>query len=181
MRTGIIDTYLCDEHDNNQSQTNPRTGDAEDGPEGDLVKGVAVILPCVPEADVGEADAAPGEECSQTGQRLEPVEGDGSTGVECHERKRGPCENKDGCPQRSASTINVGEEARRITLLSKCTQCTRAAVDTRKTDRNDRQHDDHVGEVSEPDDAGTFSNNNERRGFDIDHARTQKPGVGVLD
>jgi hypothetical protein len=138
-----------------------------------------VVLPCVPEANVGEADAAPGKESSQTRQRLEPVESDRSTGVQCHEGKRRPCENKDGGPKRSASTVNVSEEAGGVTLFGKRTECTGSTVDTRETDGDDREHNDDVGEVGESDDAGALGDDDERRGFNIDKATAQETRVVV--
>lgn len=112
---------------------------------------------------------------------MEPVEGDGSTCVQGHEGKRGPEEDEDGRPKRSASTVNVREEAGGVTLFGKRTQCTGTTVNTRETDRNDRQHDDDVGEVGESNDAGAFSHDDERRGFDIDETTAEEPGVGVWD
>jgi hypothetical protein len=140
---------------------------------------VAVVLPCVPETDVGKADAAPGEECSQTRKRLKPIEGDGSSSVEGHERERRPCEDEDGSPQRSTCTVNVGEKAGRIALLSKRAQCTRATIDTRETNGDDGQHDDDVGEVGEADDASVVSDNDERRGFDVDETTAQESLICV--
>jgi hypothetical protein len=140
---------------------------------------VTVILPCIPETNVGEANTAPGEECSQTGKRLKPVESDGSTSVQGHEGERRPKEDEDSGPQGSASAVNVREEARSITLLSKRTQCTRATVDTRETDGNDRQHDDDVGKVGESDNASALGNNDEGRGLDIDEGAIAKE-IGVV-
>jgi hypothetical protein len=142
---------------------------------------VAVVLPCIPETNVGEADATPGEERSKTGKRLEPVEGNGSTSIQGHEGKWRPCEDEDGGPQRSASPVNVREEARSVTLLSKRTQCTRATIDTREADGDHRQHNDDVGEVGESDNASPISNDDEWRGFHIDHTTAQKLRVSVLD
>ena len=141
-----------------------------------------MVLPCIPETNVGEADATPGEERSKTGKRLEPVEGNGSTSIQGHEGKWRPCEDEDGGPQRSASPVNVREEARSVTLLSKRTQCTRATVDTRETDGDDRQHNNDVGEVGESDDAGTLSNNDEGRCLDIDKGSiAEKFGIIMFD
>lgn len=141
-----------------------------------------MVLPCISETNVGEANAAPGEECSQTGKRLEPVESDGSTSVQGHEGKWGPCEDEDGGPQRTAGTVDVREEAWGVTLFSERTQCTGSAVDTRKADRDDRQHDDDVGEVGEADDSGPVSDDDEWRRFDVDErAISHELFVGVLN
>jgi hypothetical protein len=175
-------TYLGDENNNNHDQADPRSGDAEDGSEWNLVKSVAVVLPRVSETDVGEANAAPGEERSQTGKGLQPVESNGSTSVQGHEGKWGPGEDEDGGPQGTASTVNVREEARSVTLLSKRTKCTRATVDAGETDGNDRQHNDDVGEVGEADDTSTVSDDDERRRFDVDErAISHQLFVGVLN
>lgn len=141
-----------------------------------------MVLPRIPETNVGEADAAPGEESSQTGKRLEPVESDRSTGIQSHESKRGPCEDEDGGPQRSASTVDVREEARGVTLFSERTQCTGSAVDTRETDGDDRHHDDDVGEVGKADDTSAISDDDKRRRFNVNKsAVSHELWVGVLD
>lgn len=177
----IAHTYLCNEHNDNHDQADPGSSNTKDCPEWDLVKGVTVVLPCVPETDMGEANAAPGEECCQTGKRLKPVEGDRSTGIKSHEGKRRPCEDEDGGPQRSASTVDIGEEAGSVALLSERTQCTRATVNTRETNGDNRQHDDDVGEVGESNDTGALGNDDEWRRFHINHAAAQELRVGVLD
>lgn len=133
---GAVETYLRNQHDNDHDQADPRSGHAKDGPERNLVESVAVVFPCVPETNVGKANAAPGEERGQTGKRLEPVEGDGSTGVKSHEGERRPREDEDGGPQRSAGTVNVSEELGSVTLLGESAQCSGSTVDTRETDRN---------------------------------------------
>lgn len=140
-----------------------------------------MVLPSIPETDVGKADAAPGEECSQTRKRLQPVEGDRSTGVERHECEWRPRKNEDGGPQRTAGAVDVGEEARCVTLLSERTQCTRSTVDTGKTNGNDGEHDDGVGEVGKSDDTSALGDDDERRGFNVDKTAAQKSGVVVVD
>lgn len=140
-----------------------------------------MVLPRIPEADVGKADAAPGKECSQTRQRLEPVEGDGSTGVEGHKGEGGPCEDEYGGPQRTTGSVNVSEELGSVALLGERAQCTGSTVDTGKTDGDNGQHDDDVGEVGESDDASALGDDDERRGFDVDETAAQKSRVGVVD
>ena len=175
------EAYLSDEDNYDKAQSDPGSGHAEDGGEGDLVDGVAVVLPGVPESDVGEADAAPCEEGGKTGERHEPVEGDGTAGGEGHESQRRPGDDEDGGPQRTAGAVDVAEEAGSVTLLSKRTERARATVDTGEADGDDRQHDDDVGEVSKSNDAGALSNDDERRGGHIDVAASKKSGVVVVD
>ena len=61
--------YLSNEHEDDNRQSDPRTPNPEDCLEGQLVESVAMVLPSGPEADVGEADTAPGEEGRETAER----------------------------------------------------------------------------------------------------------------
>lgn len=74
--------YLSDEAEHIEGQAEVGAVDAADGLEGDLVEGVALALPGGAEADVGEADGAPGEEGRETRQGEEPVKDGRAVGVE---------------------------------------------------------------------------------------------------
>ena len=143
---------------------------------------MAVVLPGVPETDVGEADAAPGEEGGKTGQRLQPVESDGTTCRQGHESQGRPHDDEQSGEQRTAGTVDVAEEAGGVALLGKSAECAGATVDTGKTDRDDGKHDDDVGEVGEADDTGSLGNDDEGRGCHIDVAAVSEESlVGVVD
>jgi hypothetical protein len=143
---------------------------------------VAVVLPGVPEADVREADAAPGEEGGKTGEGLQPVERDGAAGGQGHESQGRPGDDEQGGEQRTAGAVNVAEELGGVALLGKRAECAGATVDTGETDGDDGKHDDDVGEVGEADDTGSLGDNDEGRGCHIDVAAvSEKSGVVVVD
>jgi hypothetical protein len=143
---------------------------------------VAVVLPRVPEADVGEADAAPGEEGGETGEGLQPVEGDGAAGGQGHESQGGPGDDEQGREERTAGAVNVAEEPGGVTLLGKRAERAGTTVDTGETDGDDGKHDDDVGEVGEADDTGPLGDDDERRGGHVDVAAvSEKSGVVVVD
>ena len=81
-----------------------------------------------------KTDGAPGEESGQPRQRLEPVENNDTSTSKGDVGKRGPSENKDSRPQRTASLVDISEDFGSIALLSQCSQCARSTVDTRETD-----------------------------------------------
>jgi hypothetical protein len=172
--------YLSDEDDDDQAQSDPGSGHAEDGGEGDLVNGVAMVLPGVPEADVGEADATPGEEGGKTGERLQPVESDGAAGGQGHEGQGRPHDDEQGGVKRTAGAVDVGEESRCVTLLGKRAECAGATVDTGETDGDDGKHDDDVGEVGEADDTGSLGDDDEWRGLHIDVAAVSEKSLVVV-
>ena len=175
-------TYLSDEDDDDQAQSDPGSGHAEDGSEGDLVDGVAVVLPSVPEADVGEAYAAPSEEGGETGERLQPVEGDSAAGGQGHESQGRPHDDEQSGVERTAGAVDVAEEAGGVTLFGERAECAGATVDTGETDGDDGKHDDDVGEVGEADDTGPLGDDDERRGGHVDVAAvSEESGVVVVD
>jgi hypothetical protein len=173
-------TYLSDENNNDQAQSDPGSGHAEDGGEGDFIDSVPVVLPGVPEADVGEADATPGEEGGETGKRLQPVESDGTAGGEGHESQGRPGDDEQGGPKRTASAVDVAEESGGVALLSKRTECAGATVNTGETDGDDGKHDDDIGEVGEADDTGPLGDNDEGRGCHIDVAAVSEESFIVV-
>lgn len=69
-----IMTYLSDKNNDDDEETEPRSVDTTGSLEWDLINSVTVVSPGLAEADMGEADGAPGEESSKTGQSNEPVE-----------------------------------------------------------------------------------------------------------
>jgi hypothetical protein len=127
-------TYLSDEHEEDEEETEPRTVDTGDSLEGNLIESVTMVLPRAAEANVSKADGAPGEESGKTRKRKQPVEDLLTSGSQVHVPKKTECKDGDGGPQRSASTVDVVEELWRVTLLSECGEGSRATVDTRIAD-----------------------------------------------
>jgi len=67
-------SYLCHQDDDDNENTDPRANDTTSGLERNLIQGVSVVSPSLAEANMGEADGAPGEESGKSRERDEPVE-----------------------------------------------------------------------------------------------------------
>lgn len=171
--------YLSCEDDNDKEHSNPGTSDTEDGLEWDVVGTAALILPCCTESDVCHADATPGEEGSETRERLQPGEDLRTAACKCDVRDGTEGNDGDGGEERTASTVDVGEDLRRIALLSQSSQRSGTAVDARQANADNCQQDYDIDEVSESWDAGVDSGNDEWRGRNIDVAGAQKSFVSV--
>ena len=65
---------LSDEDEEDDEKTEIRTIDTADGLERNLIKGMPVVRPSFAEADMSQADGAPGEEGSETRQSEQPIE-----------------------------------------------------------------------------------------------------------
>lgn len=96
-----------------------------------------MVGPSLAEANVGQADGAPCEEGSETGQGDKPVEDGSTSSSQVHVGKGTPHENEEDGPERTSSTVNVGEELGSVTLLSKGGKSTGTTVDTRQTNGDD--------------------------------------------
>lgn len=94
---------------------------------------MAVVMPCLAESDVSEADRTPGEESSKTRKGKQPIEDDWATGSETDECDKAAEDNNDNRRQRTTGFVDIREQFRSITLLSKGSQGTRTTVDTRDT------------------------------------------------
>lgn len=73
---GNRDVELSNEAHAGKEHANPAANDTEGGSEGEFVDIPTVILPCVSEADVGEANTTPNEQGANTGQSQQPIEDD---------------------------------------------------------------------------------------------------------
>lgn len=138
-----------------------------------------MVGPSAPETDVGQADGAPGEEGSETGQGQKPVEDNGTTGGErdVGDGAEGDAEGDgDG---RTTSLVDEGEDLGCVALLSESSERTRATVDTGETDGEDGNHDNNVHEVTETGDTSVLGDNDEGRGSDINETRAEET-VGVV-
>ena len=172
-------TYLSDEHEDDEDEAKPGAPNAEDGLEGQLVKGVALVLPCSAETDVGEADGAPCEQSRQARELEEPLEYSLTRGSQVDVRQRRTSNDGEGAEQRATSAVDVGEDLWSISLLGKRSERTRATVDAGKTDGDDGEEDDGVDVVAEGGDASAIGDNDEGRGLGVDVAATDELGVGV--
>lgn len=160
-------TYTGQEHQNTQNQSNPGAPNTKDGAEGELIKGVAVILPGRAEADMGQADGAPGEESGQTGQSLEPVEHLRTVVVDVDIAEASKQQQDDHGEQRATRAIDIGEDLGSVALLGQGSEGTGTTIHGGHTDRQDRDENDDVHERVETLQAGVFTNQDEGRGVDI--------------
>lgn len=164
--------YLSDEDEDVEGETEPRAGNTTDGSEGDLVNGVAVVLPGAAETNVGKADGAPGEEGSQGGKVEEPVEDDNTLGINVDVGEATANADDQGGPERTSRAVNVGEDDGGVSLLGHGSQSTGSTVHTGDTDGDNGNENDDVHEVIETVETGVATDEHERRGLGV--------GVGSL-
>lgn len=157
-------TYSGQQDKNAEDETQPRTIDTTDGLEGDLVKSVAVVLPCLAEPNVGQANRAPGEKRSETREGDEPVEDNLALGVQVDEAEQTADEDDSDGEGRAAGAIHVRENLGGVAELAEGSQGTRASVDAGYTDGHDRDDDDHVDEVIESIQPGVLADKHKWRG-----------------
>lgn len=159
---------LGDQHDAVEEEPDPRSVHARLRGEGQLVQGVALLLPAVPETDVGEADGTPGEDGRETGQGHHPVErllllvGGGEIPKET---EGGSDENGE---QGTTLSIDVREESRGLVLLCQSGEGTGRSVDGRVADGKHRNHDDHVHDGVEAGDTGVLDGDDEGGSLGVD-------------
>lgn len=171
---------LGNEHKNDEDETEPRTVDASNGLEGDLVQSVAVVLPGGTEANVGHADGAPGEQSGQTRQRLEPGEDDGTARAQVDVGQATKDQDSADGEQRSSGLVNVCEDLGGVSLLGQGRQGTAATIDGRDTDGQDGNQNDDVHEAVKANQTGIFTDQDERRSSDVDViAGAEQVGVVV--
>jgi hypothetical protein len=162
---GIGRAYLGNEDDDDDGETEPRTGDTTSSLEWDLVKSVAVVSPRLTETDVGQADGSPGEEGGKTGQRNEPVEDDDTGSSQVHVGQTSPGKDEDDRPERATGAVNVGEALGSIALLTERGQSSRSTVNTRHTNGHDGNENDDVHEAVETNETGILGGDDKGRGI----------------
>lgn len=172
--------YLSNEDNEDEDKANPGSADAKGGMERDLVESAAVELPGRSEADVGQADGAPGEESGKTGKSEEPVEDDNTAGAVRHVGEAAESNDDDGREQGATGAINVGEDLRSVTLLSESGESAGTTVDTAVTDGNDGDDDDDVDEVVEANQASILGGDDERRSSGVDDGVGAKESLVVV-
>lgn len=79
--------YLRDQDEDDEAQAEVGAIDASDCLERNLVQGMAVILPRLAEADVGDTDGTPRQERGQTGECQQPVKDGRTFGYEANVRE----------------------------------------------------------------------------------------------
>ena len=157
-------TYLSDEDKEDDEETDPRAIDTTNSLEWDLIKGVAMVHPGLSEANMSQADGAPGKERSKTRKRKKPVEDCLTSGSQVHVTQKTESQDGDGGKQRATGTVNVGEDLRCVPLLRERSESARPTVDARVTNGDDGNQDDNVHEVVETNQIGVEGSNNEWRG-----------------
>lgn len=157
------DPKLRDEHQHVEEEADPGPDHARLRAEGELVQRVSLQPPALAEADVRQADGAPGEDRREAGQGEHPRKGLallGRRGKEAQEAQhRGDADADYG----AAPSVDVGQEARRLPLLGERRQGARRAVHGRVSDRENGDHDDDVHDRVKPTYAGVFDGDDERR------------------
>ncbi|KAH0551053.1 hypothetical protein GP486_007595, partial [Trichoglossum hirsutum] len=156
---------LGDEHEAVEAEADPRADDAGLGAEGELIEGVALDKPALAEADVAQADGAPGEDGREARQREHPREGlalgfrvgGREVGEETEKRRDGDAHYG------SAFSVDVSEDPRRLTLVRKRGQRARGAVDGRVPHGQDSNHDNCVHDRRETIDPRVADGNHKRR------------------
>lgn len=182
-RKGQGKSYLSDEAEDVEGETDVRAVHATEGAERDLVQGVALLEPRGAEADVGQADGAPSEKGGETRQGEQPVKDGRALSVEVNIRQRGEGTDGEDRDERAAGAVNVGEDPGGVALLGERGERAGAAVDGRHTDGQDRDQDDDVHERVVAVEVGVLAHKHERRGGDIGIRVTgaQKARVVVRD
>ena len=102
-----------------EEKADPGADDARLGAEGELVEFVTLLFPGFAEADMGEADGAPGEDGGETGDGLHPGEGMvlGARGSE--EGQEAKCGSDADGAEGAALAVDVGEEVGGLALVCK--------------------------------------------------------------
>lgn len=160
-------TYLRDKDKKHQDEPQPAPVDAADSLEGDLVERVAMVRPRLAEADVAEADAAPGEERGEAGQRQQPVEDGGAIGVEVDVGEQTKDEDDGDAGEGPPRAVDVGEDLGGVALLGEGGEGAAAAVDARDADGDDGDEDDDVHEGVEAAEPGVLADEDEGACVDV--------------
>jgi hypothetical protein len=132
---------------------------------------VALRKPGLAEADVGEADGAPGEERRKTRQSQQPVKHGRALGVEVNVREGPERAEERNRQEGTAGAVNVRKELGGVALLGEGGEGAGAAVDGRDADGEHRHEDDDVHEGVVALEVGVLAHEDEGRGVDV--------GVGV--
>ena len=122
---------LGDEHEYVEDEAEPRAVDADLRFEGQLVERVALQAPGAAEADVCQADGAPGEDGGESGEGVQPVEGGVGGGLAAADDEAEEAEDGregDG-DEGAAAAVDVRKDAGRLALLCERGEGAGGAVD----------------------------------------------------
>ena len=137
------------------------------GAESQFVEGAALEFPGFAEADVREADGAPGEDGAETAEGEHPGESvvlPGRSGEVGEQTETGSEEDGD---EWAATLIDVGEDLGGLVLLGESGEGAGGAVDGGVADGEDGDHDDDVHDGVEAFDAGVGDGDDEGGGVRV--------------
>ena len=172
---------LRHEAQHGEEEPDPRPSDAALAAERECVECAPVVAPGGTEADVREADAAPGEERGEAADGKHPGKSLflGGGGGQIGEQAEGSGEH-DG-DKGPAAAIDVGEEAGRLVLLGEGGEGAGGAVDGGVADGEHGEHDDTVHDRVEALDAGVGDGDDKGGGARVVGVGADEAGVGVGD
>ena len=174
-------TYLGNEDNDDDYESQPRAVDTTDGFERYLVEGVSVVGPGLAETDMGQADGTPGEEGGHTRKLNQPTEDNLTISSQVHVCKSTHRQECDHGRQRAARAIHIGKDLGRIALLTESGESTRTTIDTRHADGDDRNKNDDIHEAVKALETGILANEHEGRSLDIDVAGAEQTRVVAVD
>lgn len=158
---------MSDQDQDVECKADPGTDDSRLRAEGQFVERVTLDSPGLAEADVRETDGAPGEDGAETTERQHPRKRlvlFARGGEESQEAQGGS--EKDG-KERSAATVDVGEDPGGHALFGQSGERTRRAKDRGVAHREDGNHDDDVHDRVETRDTRVGDCEDERRSFGV--------------
>lgn len=172
---------MCNEADDVESQSDPTSNCAKCRTVGEFVERVAIVLPCLTEADVGQTDGTVDEEVCNSGKGEQPVEEHLATTTLGLVGKRQKTENKLQDNGRNGATlfVNVGEELWCHALNCERLNGTRGGVRGRVGDADNGDGDDGVEDGGEYLDAGVGDGEHKRRVLCACVARSEQSRVVV--
>ena len=129
---------------------------------------VALLRPAATEADVREADAAPGEDGREAREREHPVERVSLPFRSCKEGQETEHGGEANGDHRAAFAVDVGEDSGRLVLFCQRGESATAAVDGGVADGEDGDHDYGVEDGGEAFDAGVDDGDDEGGGCRVD-------------
>lgn len=169
------DVELSNEAHTGEEHANPAANDTEGGGEGEFVDIPTVILPCLSEADVGEANTTPNEQGANTGQSQQPVEDDttGARGlVDESEKTEGDLE--ENAVQGTSGLVDVCKELRSHAARSQSLDGTGRAEGCGVGHTDDGNSDDSVHDRWQATNTGILDRDDEGRGLSVGTGGTEQ-------
>jgi len=154
---------LCDEDEAVEVEPYPGADNTRLAAEWKLIKRVSLHPPGFAEADVREADGAPGEDGGKSGKGEHPVESlYGDVRVRGEEAKETESRGDDDGNEGTSVTVDVTEDFGSLTLVGEGSEGTRGTVDGGVTNGEYCYHDDDVEDGGEARDPGILDGDDER-------------------